>query len=387
MRGRKRMGSSGSKRVITPESRTGRKRKIVRVWLLGEFRVSVGSRTIAKDAWRLRKAATLVKLLALAAGHRLHREQAMDLLWPDLGRRAASNNLRQALHAARKILASDPSAGFRYLESEAEALVLCPQDELWVDVEAFQEATAIARRSKDPAAYRTSIELYSGELLPQDHYEEWAQTRREELRRLHLALLVELASLYEERGQHGPAVEVLRRVEAEEPTLEEAHASLMRLYAVSDRSGQALTQYERLREVLSEKFGAEPSTATRRLRDEIAAGRLPPTHLAAIPSEESPDASKHNLPAPRTTFVGRAAEIVEVKRTLAMTRLLTLTGSGGSGKMRLALEMARALIGIYPDGAWLVELAPLTEEELVAQAAAEALVHDQATCCETDRCS
>jgi DNA-binding SARP family transcriptional activator len=66
----------------------------MRVWLLGDFRVSVGTRTIQHNEWRLRKAASLVKALALAPGHRLHRELAMDLLWPQLGRAAAANNLR-----------------------------------------------------------------------------------------------------------------------------------------------------------------------------------------------------------------------------------------------------------------------------------------------------
>ena len=67
-----RMGFSGSKLVSSPE--TGGKRKAVRVWLLGDFRVSAGSRTIHQEAWRLRKAAALVKLLALAPDHRMHRE-------------------------------------------------------------------------------------------------------------------------------------------------------------------------------------------------------------------------------------------------------------------------------------------------------------------------
>src|SRR5215218_8233888 len=98
------MGPSGPKRVRTPEATAGEKRKAVRVWLLGGFRVSVGPRAITQDAWRLRKAASLVKLLALAPGHRLHREQAMDVLWPDSGRRAASNSLRSTLHAARRVL-------------------------------------------------------------------------------------------------------------------------------------------------------------------------------------------------------------------------------------------------------------------------------------------
>ena len=65
----------------------GNNSEVVRVWLLGGFRVSVGSRTIGEDRWRRRKAAALVKLLALAPGHRMHRERVMDLLWPRLGER------------------------------------------------------------------------------------------------------------------------------------------------------------------------------------------------------------------------------------------------------------------------------------------------------------
>jgi DNA-binding SARP family transcriptional activator len=90
--------------MTQPEAPTGKTPETVRVWLLGSFRVSVGSRTIEQDRWRLKKAAALVKLLSPAPGHRLHREQAMDLLWPDSGRRAASNNLRQTLHTARRTL-------------------------------------------------------------------------------------------------------------------------------------------------------------------------------------------------------------------------------------------------------------------------------------------
>jgi predicted ATPase len=71
--------------------------------------------------------------------------------------------------------------------------------------------------------------------------------------------------------------------------------------------------------------------------------------------------------------VGRQREMLEVERELEMTRLLTLTGAGGSGKTRLALEVARDLVGTYADGVWLVEFAPLTEEALVLKAVAEAL--------------
>ena len=71
--------------------------------------------------------------------------------------------------------------------------------------------------------------------------------------------------------------------------------------------------------------------------------------------------------------MGREREMVQVKQEPALTRLLTLTGTGGSGKTRLALEVARDLIGSYPDGVWLVELAPLSEGALVQKAVAEAL--------------
>jgi len=91
-----------------------------------------------------------------------------------------------------------------------------------------------------------------------------------------------------------------------------------------------------------------------------------------LPSREPP--GRHNLPLARTSFIGRERETLEVKRLLAMTRLLTLTGAGGCGKTRLAVEVASDLVGAYPDGVWLVDLAPLSEAELVPQAVAQALV-------------
>jgi predicted ATPase/DNA-binding SARP family transcriptional activator/DNA-binding CsgD family transcriptional regulator len=364
---------SGTEGVTRSESPTGKSLEAVRVWLLGGFSVAVGERRVRDGAWHLRKAASLIKLLVLAPGHRLHREQAMELLWPDLDKKAASNNLRQALHAARRALASDPSGGSEYLASEDESLVLCPEGWLWVDLESFLEVASTARRSRESAAYRTALELYAGELLPDDRYEEWAQSMRERLRREYVELLIELAGLYEERGHYGQAVDALHRALSEDPANEEAHADLMRLYALSGRPGEALTQYERLRDVLSGRLGTAPGEVTRALREEIATGRFTPNRPAAPPPEEAPHAAKHNLPAPRTSFVGREREMVELKRMLAMTGLLTLTGTGGCGKTRLALEIAGDLIGIYPDGVWLVELAPLSEETLLPQALAAML--------------
>jgi predicted ATPase/DNA-binding CsgD family transcriptional regulator len=247
-----------------------------------------------------------------------------------------------------------------------------------VDVDAFEGAARTARRYRAPEAYRVAIDLYAGDLLPENRYETWAEDRRGELRQLYLALIIGLAGLHEERGELEPAVEALSRAVAEEPTLEEAHAGLMRLYAASDRPERAIAQYERLHETSANKLGTHPSAATRRLRDEIAAGTYPQTQpLPKRPASQEKDAAvgadNHNLPAQRTSFVGRERELAEVKRALATTRLVTLTGTGGSGKTRLALEAARDLTGAYPDGVWFVQLAGLSDGGLLPSTVAEAL--------------
>jgi predicted ATPase/DNA-binding SARP family transcriptional activator/DNA-binding CsgD family transcriptional regulator len=358
---------------LSADSESVTRSEALRVWLLGGFRVSVGIRTIEENEWRLRKAASLVKLLALAAGNRLHREQIMYTLWPELGMSAASNNLRQTVHSARRTL--DPIMGSRYLASQDESLVLCPENALWVDVDAFEEAARTARRSREPAIYRAARDLYTGELLPTDRYEEWAEEPRRRLQETYLSLLLGLTHLHEEFADYESAIETLRRVVSEEPTREEAYAGLMRLYALVGNNREALAQYGRLEEALFRALGTEPAASSRALREEIAAGRFPPTEGSFLPSppEGPPDAAKHNLPASRSSFVGRETELRNIKRDLAMTRLLTLTGAGGCGKTRLALEVARELVGAYVDGVWLVELAPLSEGALVAQAVAAAL--------------
>jgi predicted ATPase/DNA-binding SARP family transcriptional activator/DNA-binding CsgD family transcriptional regulator len=366
----------------------------LRVELLGGFRISVGSRTVGEDAWRLKKAKSLLKLLALAPAHRMHREQLMDLLWPDSpAPKSQANNLRQALYSARRalVVGSAPattgaSSNDYYLRLAGDQVALCPEGSLWVDVEAFEEAAATARRIREPAAYRAAIDLYAGELLPEDRYEEWTQERREALRGTYLSLLLELAVLHEEREEFERSIETLRETAAAEPAREEAHVRLMRLYALTGRRQEALLQYERLRKALSEGLDGEeePGEAGRLLYEEIRAGRSPTSSPTGDPRVQTASgsggaraepsySSRHNLPVGRTSFVGREEEMVEVERLLAMTGLLTLAGAGGSGKTRFALEVARRLAGTYEDGAWLVELAPLSDPRLMERTVAGAL--------------
>ncbi|MGH3146817.1 MAG: BTAD domain-containing putative transcriptional regulator, partial [Rubrobacter sp.] len=344
----------------------------MRVWLLGRFEVSVGSRIIKEDEWRLRKATSLVKLLTLAPGHRLHREQVLDLLWPDLKPTAAANNLHQTLHVARRTL-EPQSTTPRYLRLQDERLELCPYETFWSDVEAFEGAAEEARRAGDPASYRAAIDLYGGDLLPADRYEDWTEVRREGIRRSHLSLLVELAALYEERGDHDSAIQALRDVVSSEPTHEEAHAGLMSSYASIGRRHQALQQYDRLKEALRREFGTAPSPSSRLLREEVLAGHLYGPQSSGPRSPQPQETGAHNLPGSLTSFVGRAGERVEIRNWLGATRLLTLTGPGGGGKTRLAVRVTEDLVGVYQDGVWLVELAPLAEGALVPQAVAAAL--------------
>jgi len=79
------------------------------------------------------------------------------------------------------------------------------------------------------------------------------------------------------------------------------------------------------------------------------------------------------MPTAKSSFVGRECELIKLKQALSTTRLLTLTGTCGSGKTRLALEVTKDLVSAYPDGVWLIELTTLSEEPLVPWAVAEAL--------------
>ena len=299
----------------------------------------------------------------------------MEALWPDLSPTAAANNLRYSLHSARRTLESVPISTFRYLHLHDELLELYPSGPLWVDVEIFEDAAVEARRACDPVFYEGAIALYAGDLLPEDRYAAWAESLREELRSTYFHLLLELAELYERTEEFGRAIETLRRVVASEPTQERAHEGLMRLYTRSGQRLAALRQYEQLQKILSRELSTEPEAACHHLYKEILAGRVPPANPATVgwSQKEVGGVSRWNdLPASRTRFVGRKRELVEVKRTLAMTRLLTLTGTCGSGKTRFALEVAKDLAETYPQGAW-VELASLSEGTLVPQAVATSL--------------
>ena len=338
----------------------------LRVRLLGGFAVQVGPRPVPPGGWRLRKARDLVKLLALAPEHRLHREQVMELLWPERDAAAAANNLHQVLYVARRALGPGCAA------LRDDLVALAPAGRLWVDVDAFEAAAERARATRDPGAYQEALGLYAGELLPEDRYEEWAATRRQELAQRHLALLVEAGELRLAAGEWDAATAALRQAVELDPSHEAAHRLLMRAYARSGRRQLALRQYQQLRATLRRELGIAPDQETERLQRDILEGRL-----AAEPAAEAPATgrrgARHNLPVRLSSFVGREHDLREVDRLLGGSRLLTLTGAGGAGKTRLALQVAEGWLERCPDGVWLAELAPLGDPAEVAQAVAEAV--------------
>lgn len=164
----------------------------LRIALLGGFRIWIGSHLIPDEAWKRRKVQALVKLLALTAKHCLHREQLMELLWPEPEIESARNNLRQTLHLARQIFKSEAYSGSRLLIDHNGWLCLTPEGRAWVDAEVFETAAAECCRSEGEATCQAARTFYTGELLPEDRYEDWVATRRESLHWLYLSLLSKL---------------------------------------------------------------------------------------------------------------------------------------------------------------------------------------------------
>jgi predicted ATPase/DNA-binding SARP family transcriptional activator len=344
--------------------------------LLGGFRVAAGDRAVDEGAWRLRKARGLFKLLALTPQHSLHREQAIEALWPDLDPSAASNNLRQALFVARRALDSCGEEGAARIQLVHDVLTLAT-DRLRIDVEDFEAAALEAERAPSVERHQAAIDLYGGDLLPEDRFDDWATGRRQALRERHLTLVVDLATLLEQAGDRAAAVTALQQALVAEPLHERAHRELIRIYALTGRRQRALAQFHLLRESLRRDFEDEPDGETRRLYQDVLTRRL-----GAEDASEPAPASRRDGPAPRrpgnlplqlTSFVGRERELREVTGLALRHRLLTLTGPGGCGKTRLALEAAAALGREVGEGAWLVELAGLSDEALVPAAVGTAL--------------
>src|SRR3954470_18986923 len=155
-----------------------------RIQLLGSFAVTVDGVKIEAGRWRLRKAKSLVAMLALAPGQRRHREYVLDRLWPDLEPMAAARNLHQTLYVARRAVAGvGPRPGLLSIRDEQVALDSAGPVE--VDVLQFELLAKKALATGDVAELRAAADLYSGDLLPDLPDADWVTARRDELRETH----------------------------------------------------------------------------------------------------------------------------------------------------------------------------------------------------------
>ena len=328
----------------------------IQISLLGGFSVAVAGKPI-EEHWRLRKAKTLVKLLALAPGHWLTRDVVIEILWADAEPQAASNNLHQILHSIRRVMGAESIA------LDDDVVRLGPAGGVTVDVDLFERAVATARRSNDVAALNEALALWAGPLLPEDQYADWAMGHRERLAETHDAVTTLLASRLSEQGEPEAALALLEPLASTRPLDEPLHRALIDTLAGLGRRWEAIEVYERLRTGLDEAYAVEPEPETKALyRRLLSAGQAMP---GTIP---------HNLPESTTSFIGRRRLLTELSAGLGRTRLLTLTGVGGVGKSRLALELARRAASTeFPDGVWLVELAGIQDPEIVASTVASSL--------------
>src|SRR5436853_600700 len=132
------------------------------IHLLGPFRVTVDERASEERRWSRRKPKLLVKLLALQPNHQLHREQVMELLWPEQEPESVSNSLHKAIHLARRTLEPQlhSAADSHFLLTQDQQVILRAPAKLWVDVEAFERAATAAIKGREVEAYEAALALY-----------------------------------------------------------------------------------------------------------------------------------------------------------------------------------------------------------------------------------
>jgi DNA-binding SARP family transcriptional activator len=316
----------------------------IRITLLGGFDVVVDGRQVPPAEWRRRQAAALVKMLALVPGRSLHRERVIDGLWPDLDLDEAAPRLHKAAHFARRSLGV---AGSIVLDGETVALF--PDTEVDVDAQEFQRLAESALAAGDPRAAGRAADEYTGELLPQDLYESWAEAARDRLRLLYLQVL-RLAERWE-------------ALTAADPGDEQAHLALIRRLAESGDQRSAVRQFERLERGLRRELGVAPSAAALRLRDEllavdsVAAARRPAQGPLLGRDDEQAriaqllDSARQGLG--RVLFVGGAAGV-------GKTALLTgIEAAASAQRMRVGKGISARIEGDWPYAPVLEALADL----------------------------
>jgi predicted ATPase/DNA-binding SARP family transcriptional activator len=321
--------------------------------LLGRFRVERGGKAVRLPT---RESRLLLAYLALHPESHA-REKVAALFWPEVPDASARASLRNALSTLRRKL------GKQLLEADRETVRLNPGHPLRVDALEFRTQATRFLDTPRPDPDAVGLESYGDDLLV-DFYDDWVSVDRDALRSLYLNTLLEMTRQMRSQSEYERAIELAQRVLASDRANERAHQHLMFCHAALGDRVAALRQYEACRNALQDELAVPPFSATKKLYD----------WLREAPAETLPiEAAITNLPVPVTSFVGRQREMATVKDLLASARLLTLTGAGGSGKTRLAIQTTADLLDAYPDGVWWVELSGTSDAELLPSAVAKAL--------------
>jgi len=302
----------------------------LKVFLLGRFEVVRGDAPIPQQAWRRRRPADLLKLVALAPGHVLGRDMAIETLWPDKDPASGANNLHRALYDLRQIL------GGRWVDLEHGEVSI--GSDVWLDVDAFQAAAT----SQAPGAQEAAVSLYRGDLSPEDRESPWLAAPRERLRALLAGAALPLARAAAARGEGLAAIALLRRVLDADPVAEEAHRMLVRLLAETGRRADALRQYDACESARRGRGLGPPPADLRELRDAVQRGEIGPSH-ARLAYDGYRRAARRLLGTSEPPVLrGRTPSLLLFESLVEQgSGTLVLLGERGVGKTRLAVEGAR----------------------------------------------
>jgi predicted ATPase/DNA-binding SARP family transcriptional activator len=345
--------------------------KPCRIELLGGPRVVCGGQ--AHDRFRTKKTAGLLALLAVRVGRPVPRAEAIELLWPDSEPDQARNSLSQSVSSLRHQL-EPPGVSPGSVLSADRANLSLDEANVETDFGLFRAAAKSARGAKlqgDETAWRRLAEEaakeVAGEFMP-GHDDPWMLGFRDEAREAATELLEALAADALARGDARAALDHGLRAVQVDPWREPARQAVIQAYDALGRPEEALRQYRQLKQVLSRDLGLAPSERTRGL---VEHALEKPRSVADMPDLAD---ARPRLPAQVNPFFGRGPEVAAALAAFAEGgRLLTLTGPGGIGKTRLALEAGRAIEDSCPDGAWFVPLADALDSPSMEAALAAAL--------------
>ncbi len=338
--------------------------------MLGPFAIYRGDNVAGP--WPRLSAKRLLALVLLSPKRRIAREVASEVLFPDLAPLSAANALYNALSSARTVLSAFGAPAI--LVANRTDIYISPAAPLSVDLELHErciQAALAMPPGTDRDAALTQALSEQGTLLEDEPYADWSLRRRESLELARQEARVGLArdrSMGLGRSEAKSVIEAWEAVFSHDLASEEAAVALMSAYASQGQRQLTARTYNRCRAGLDE-LGLEPSSALERAYQHAKDEVLDLAWARSVPAA----GVTSNLPAPLSSFIGREREQAEACSLLRSSSLVTVTGPGGSGKTRLALEVAAQLVAEAPLEASFVELAPVAEAAHVAAAFAVAL--------------